>query len=194
MTEQDYLNQQAQQSMQMALLQAQQLGNQAAQVKNQVSQAQAQAQQQRLQAALEYNEVLKRQQSYVKSQYQAEQYKQDAMSNQYNILLQNITELNKSLIFDAETVTKVMYSQAGALKADAAGRGIVAGTSGNQEEISFMVQEVTRTATNDQRRTINDINDTANKALSLQVEKAFSKWNLDTQINFSNMIIRDGAY
>lgn len=190
----EYLLQQSQQSMQMALLQAQQLGNQAAQVKNQVSQSAAQAAQQKAQANLNYSDALARQKEYVKSQYQAEQYKQDAISNQYDIMLQNITNLTKSMTVDAQTNTNIMYAQAGALKADAAGRGIVAGTSGNQEEINFMVQETTKTANNQQKRSINEINDAANKALSLQVEKAFSKWNLDTQINFSNMIIRDGAY
>jgi len=189
-----YLQQQSAQAMQMALLQAQQLGQQAAMVKEQTTRAEAQANQQRALTLLNASEAVERQKMFVKSQYQAEKYKQEAIDQQYGIMLQNITNLNKTMVLDQALMTNVMYAQAGSMKASAAGRGIVAGTSGSQEEINFMVDEVTKTANKQQLRSINEINDVANKALSLQVEKAFSKWNLDTQINFSNMIIRDGAF
>jgi len=192
--EDNNLQLQANFAIQQAMLQAQQLGQQAAQVKEQTTRADAQAHQQRVLTLLTAQEAVERQKMFVQSQYKAEKYKQEAIDQQYGIMLQNITSLNKAMVLDQQLMTNVMYAQAGGLKASAAGRGIVAGTSGNQEEINFMVQEVTKTANKQQLRSINEINDVANKALSLQVEKAFSKWNLDTQINFSNMIIRDGAY
>lgn len=184
----------SQQTMQNALFQAEQLGIQAAQVREQAARAQAQANQQRVTYLANAQAATERQKTYVQNQYKAEQFKQDAIAEQYNILLQNITNLEKSMVADQATFTNIMYSNSGALKASAAGRGIVAGTLGNQEEINFMVQEVSKTASNEARRSQNEINDVANKALALQIEKAFSKWNLDTQINFSNMMIRDEVY
>jgi len=189
-----YMQFQAQQAMAQAMLQAKQLAAQANQVKTQVAQQQLEGASANARAAFSAQEAIKRQQAYVQSQYKAEQTRQDMIAEQYNIVLQNVQQLNKNLVLDQQMYTKVMYAQAGQIKADSAARGVQAGTGTEQDIINMMVDETTKTANNAQRRTLNDISAMNDKALQLQVEKAFGKWNLDTQINFSNMIIKDGAF
>lgn len=185
---------QTQQAMAQAMLQAQQLGQQAGQIKQQVAQQQLDAASANARAAGYAAIAIDRQKAYVKSQYKAEQVRQDMISEQRNIVLQNVQQLNKSLVLDQQMYTKVMYSQAGDIKASGAARGVQAVGGSQSDTINMMVDEVTKTANNSQRRTLNDINEMSNKALALEVEKAFGKWNLDTQINFSNMIIKDEVF
>lgn len=185
---------QQQQIFQQALFNAQQLGNQAAQVQVQNAQAQLFATYDRNKAYNSAFSAMYNQKQYVQSQYEAEQIRQDSIDNQYNILLQNATALRKAMVLDEQMYTRIAYGQAGEIRSDATSRGVIS-TEGSAEDIvGFAVQEIERAARNQRRNTLNEISQVTDQALALQVEKAFSKWNLDTQIHFTNMLIKDGVF
>lgn len=194
MADEQYLKFQQDLAIQQALMQARQLGQQAAQVEAQAKQSQLSAIQQRTQSITSALDAVEKQKQFIKDAYAAEQIKQDSLSNQYNIMLTNIGQLRKSLVLDNEMFTRLASANVGELKADAAGRGVQAVGGSQTDLIGFTVDEVNRSAKNQQKRTLNAINEMADKALSLQVEKAYSKWNLDTQINFSNLSIKSELY
>lgn len=189
---QQYLQFQSQLAVQQALVQAQQLGAQAAQVQNQIAQSALNTAQTRVAALSSAQSAVSYQQEYIKNQYQANQYQQDALNGQYGVMMTNLQQLRKNLVVDQETFTKLEYSQVGGQMAAAAGSGVQANTGSQSDLARFIVNETNRSASNSETRTMNDINNVANQAMSIQIQKAFGNWNLDTQVKFSNESLIQG--
>lgn len=109
----------------------------------------------------------------------------------YNNQIQAATNLQKILVSNSETYSKIIDKTVGDQEAAAVKRGVLASEGRSLDIAKSSIDELEKQSARQQAKDSTNIKQAYENATAIQINKAFSNWDTDTQINFSNKVLQN---
>lgn len=148
-------------------------------------QAQVDANQSLVVQYLQAQDAILAQEDYIKYTRDIQNFENEQLDRQYISTINNIFAQQKAADVNLETGDKVAAARMGTALSGAAASGIVAGEGSSRDVVNQIQFETQKDTMNSYKDSYNRIFQGQEKALEITLQKAFSNWTTEEQIQFS---------
>lgn len=148
-------------------------------------QAQVDANQSLVVQYLQAQDAILAQEDYIKYTRDIQNFENEQLDRQYISTINNIFAQQKAADVNLETGDKVAAARMGTALSGAAASGIVAGEGSSRDVVNQIQFETQKDTMNSYKDSYNRIFQGQEQALEITLQKAFSNWTTEEQIQFS---------
>jgi hypothetical protein len=160
------------------------------QVKTQAAQAGLDAAQSTLMNMLVSQDTINSQVDNIRSARIIQEFNNQISDRNKNLALQAATELQKSMVYNVGQATKNIAKDVGTIQQSAVERGTLASEGRSADITAARLDEGKKDVGSLTMNSLGGIKQAYENALSLTINKAMDNWNVETQIDFSNKILK----
>lgn len=108
-----------------------------------------------------------------------------------NAANQAVTNLEKAMVYNVGQVNKVIQKDVGAIQQNSVSKGTLASEGASADLARERMNEGAKEVSTVTKNSLAGVKQAYENALSMTINKAMDNWNVETQIDFSNKILRN---